>query len=272
MVDPCTNPGCRWHSCCSLRPAAVLPEVVVDQPAPAALVVVGDVDEGSVFTVRHDLPLPIGELHVRGRVSEENLNEALDEAEAEMGGLCGLLLTINTAGGESMVGKRIEALVLEAKHLVPVVCFVEYAASAGVLPALAATQTFAAKDGMIGGFGSLLPACDGTTPRLLVSRQTPRKLDGGAARSYAPRFFIRDGEHLARLQGVLDEANERDFQWVSRYVNGNTEALRLLMDGRVIGAREALAAGLVDGVLPHEGLARDILFSLAKNGRKYQTI
>ena len=261
--DPCQNLQCRWYATCGLRPAAEppgAPPAAIETPPPYQ-----NNGDGATFTLRLDMPPPvIGELRVAGDLSDENVTEALSELEAELACMGGLLLVLNTQGGRSTAGQLLELAVLEAKARVPVVAFIERAYSAGLLPAWAADHTFIAKDGDLGGFGSILPACDGLLPFVLCSKQSPRKYDGTPI---SPLFLIRK-DAVEPFQNMLDDTSARSLRWASAYTGRDPGDLAELLDGRLLDARAAFAAGLVAGVLRHEGVAVDLLINLARNGRK----
>jgi protease IV len=255
--DPCRNPSCKWRQACPLRPAIEVPGTSADPPINFPT----EDTAGATFNLRLDRRPPyIGELHITGSLTEANVAEAIADAQAEMPGLGGLLIFSDSRGGAAYAGKQLEALIIEARHNgTPTVAYIRQAHSAALLPCLAADQTFIAPNGEMGGFGSLLPWCDGERPDVLVSKATPKKCTA----SWPPMMLITSDEARNQLQAMLDGEFESNLQWVARHSGCDVEQLRPLMDGRVLTAREALDAGLVTGVLPHEGLVYEILFNMA---------
>ena len=261
--DPCRSPSCQWLDRCPLRPStepSAGPAAAIETPTPYQ----GNGD-GVTFALRLDMPPPvIGELRVTGFLSDEAVNDALNELEIERPSMGGLLLVLNTQGGRATAGQLLELAVLEAKAQVPVVAYIQRAYSAGLLPAWAADQTFIATDGDMGGFGSILPACDGSRPFVLCSKQSPQKHDGSPMQ---PLFFIRRDD-VGPFQNMLDGDFDRSLRWAATCTGREPADLAEFLDGRLLDARQALAAGLVAGVLGHEGIAVDLLINLARTGRK----
>lgn len=259
--DPCKNPSCEWHQACPLRPPAQVPGACVDPPI---IFHAKDSEAGAQFTIRLDRKPPyIGELHICGSLTESNVAEAIEDAQAEMPGLGGLLIFSDSRGGAAFAGKQLEALIIDARHNgIVTASYIKEAHSAAVLPCLAADQTFMSPNGEIGGFGSLLHVCDGRRPRVLVSAGAPRKFGSDPA-PWPPALLIQTDKARNQLQAMLDNEYKTNLQWVARHAGRDVDALRPLMDGRVLSADEALEAGLVFGVLPHEGVAFDILHAMA---------
>ena len=261
--DPCRSPSCQWLDRCPLRPStepSAGPAAAIETPTPYQ----GN-GNGVTFALRLDMPPPvIGELRVTGFLSDEAVTEALSELEAELPCMDALLLVLDTQGGRATAGQLLELAVLETKAQVPVVAYIQRAYSAGLLPAWAADHTFIATNGDLGGFGSILPACDGLQPFVLCSKQSPKKYDGTPTE---PLFFI-SRDNVEPFQSMLDSDFARSLKWASTYTGRDPAALAELLDGRLLGARAALEAGLVAGVLGHEGIAVDLLINLARTGRR----
>lgn len=264
-ADPCKNVSCRWYGSCSLRPRPELP-ITGGGADPELTKTVGrrpGASEAARFGLRLDLPLLIGELRIEGEISKRNLAAALGELEMEAPAMAGLLVYFNCPGGNSRHGALLEEHLLKVRRLMPVVGYIDTATSAAVLPAVVCHQLYAAPGGVTGGFGCYINACDGRQPRLVVNRQSPQKVCQKTP-TEPPTYLFSEALPPAAVQEMLDDIFESDLRWVARYRDVDVETLRMLMDGRALTAREALAAGLIDGVLPHEGLAFEILFSLAR--------
>ena len=263
QTDICQSPACEFFSTCKLRPT---PEPPAEQPEAIENLNPGRNGAGGVtFTLRLDMPAPvIGELCVTGDLTNDGVSEALDELNSESP--AGLLVIFNTRGGRGTAGHLIEAAILESKKHGPVVAYVEMAFSAALLPMLACTHVFIQTNGEIGGFGALLPACDGQTPFVLASAMAPKKYNGTTRQ---PLVYLPDPAKIGLFQAIVDEGFSEGLKWAAQYTGRAPAELAPLLDGRILDAKEAVKAGLVAGVLAHQGMAFDLLYQLARTGRKH---
>lgn len=238
MIDPCKNPTCQFRAGCRLRPAP--------SPTTGAIDTAPSTEQSrSKHTFWVDGSL--GRLEIRGTLTAGCLDEVLKAAEAALDRMEGLLVQLDTGGGNSLAGLRLERFVLTAKQKVPVIAFAYAAISAAVLPALAADRIFLQPNyGIFGGFGSALHACNGSQPETLYSCQTPHKK--GWLKLRAPDLLIADAERDV-IQGSLDRECEQSLEQASNYLHRPLDgSLRRLLDGRILQPLEAYHSGLVAGV------------------------
>jgi ClpP class serine protease len=238
-LDPCKNTECRFRAACPLRPkepAAYSSEGMPASSAPSA--------PASNFEVRQEPQGSIGLLYIKGRL-DDSLSPILVDVEAAVESLDGLLVVMNSTGGDHHAAKGLRLTIHAAKRFVPVVAWVQTALSGAVLTCLAADATYAASDAQVGAFGGCCAACDGRQPIMLVNRQSPFKWDH---RPRAPRTLLLDCECESIIQRVLDESFEQDLQLAGHYTGTDADDLRTVLNGRVLTAQQAFDAGLIASI------------------------
>jgi hypothetical protein len=182
---------------------------------------------------------------VFGLLSTSGLKQPLSELDEARPDLRGLEVMFDSPGGNSLASGILERSILKTKQAVPVVSYVMEACSGAVLPSVAGHLVFGHREGEFGGFGAVLPVCDGHVPKTVVSRQSPRKWENGAQQP--PRLFVRD-EGLQDVELMLSLKFEEDLKVLNMYRQRPPAALRPFLDGRPLNSAEALEAGLIDAV------------------------
>ena len=236
VVDPCRSPECQFYNYCALRPIEPAPPGKSGTPMQPAV----DPDSHSfAFSTQPGAHGLIGWLHVGGRLNS-SIMPALNQLAAALPTLAGLFAYFDCHGGENMAAMRLERALLVAKQSIPVIGFVHRALSGAVLPALACNAVYGSHASVptlhiigceFGCFGTLAGICDGHMPRVLVSRQTPKKYDGWAL---APILLVAEAMLLPDVQNFLDQNYEDSLAMAAKYTGRDPDDLRGLFDGRVL--------------------------------------
>ena len=182
-----------------------------------------------------------------GLTSYEGLCHQLKEARKD-GAVRGILLDMDTPGGEASGAFEVPDLIRDIRKTKPVFAFAaDMACSAGYAIAAAAHEIWTTRTGMVGSIGVVLVhmdrsaqmAQDGLKPTIIAAGR--KKTDGNP---YEPLpANVRE-----RLQGEADSLRET---FIASVVAGrpalSAEAVRATEAGVYTG-QQALAAGLVDGI------------------------
>lgn len=241
----CKNDQCEFYDTCPIRSAGEVPN---DQGTDAIAYSATRRWFGSVrFLRRAERCGDIGRLWVTGPI-EHSIVPPLEDVESQLPELVGLIVYIDSLGGSFRGGIALERLILLAKEKMPVVSFIQGdAASAALIPAVAADLTCGDHTAILGGFGMAFQACDGQQPCMIINEQSPEKFGVTPPRVH-PTVFIESEEHRQRLQNLVNRQWDRDLSLLVAYSGVSTERLRPYLDGRMMIAREALAAGLLDEI------------------------
>jgi len=176
--------------------------------------------------------------------------EQLDRARDD-GDVRGVLLRIDSPGGSASASDDVYRALLDFKQEqgIPVVAqFMGVAASGGYYVAMAADEIHAEPTTVTGSIGVLFMGIsfEGLMKRFGVRDQT---ITGGAHKDAGS--FLRDmtPEEEAHLQSVVDDLHDR-FKTVVQAGRPGLDgpAIDRLADGSVYSAKQAEAAGLIDGI------------------------
>jgi len=194
---------------------------------------------------------------------------------SESKGLAAVFIRLSTPGGtipgSQYVSDGIRACVEKGK---PVFCYVQdLAASGGVWSMVGASQIVAHPDSIIGSIGVIGPSVrhyrdvteigDGILGQKVHAKEiTFHRLFVGKGKDFGDPFGRPDKEAEANFQELLEEAYERFLSHISTFrKNLSTEVLRT-MGARLMTARKAKEAGLVDDVgdqrFAQDALAKEI--------------
>ena len=249
-TDPCKNPDCEYQNCCQLRRGSAnqANQIVAKSTALApALDEHAEIpgSESLKFFLRCEPVGWIGVLRITGGL-KTSIWQRLFEIEKQLQTLSGLMMHYDSYGGDYIAGEALECLVLLASKTMPVVSYIREAQSTCLLPSVAADLVCGGPDAICGGYGSILPCCDGHQPTLLVNSQSPEKLKGGAT-SWPPRVFA-DEARQRRLREQLDHSYEHELRIAAGYCCRSADKLRPYLNGRTMGADVSIKAGLLDRI------------------------
>lgn len=266
-VKSCLNPACEFHRGCPARLAEAMPSKRRAAGENRAAPQDGRKDQrrGPVeFMVRIGFGL-VGILWVNGAI-ENDVAADLAGVEEELPTLAGLMVIYACPGGTFRAGYLLERLTLVAKQTMPVVAYVRSALSTAIIPALAADVTLGAPDCTCGCFGNIRVFCSGSAPQVITNSQSPLKFEGGTP-PWPPESVGDEGD-LDRLRAVADRVAEDDIRLIAGYCARPVEHLRPFLDGRVLDADEALAAGLINRVCNEDEAYEKLLKLIQKKKGK----
>lgn len=159
-----------------------------------------------------------------------------------------ILLRIDSPGGSTAGLDDLAQEVRRAAEIKPVAAFIEdLGASAAYFVASQATHVFANRGALVGAIGTFAVIQD-------FSKMFEKKgiithvVRTGEQKGAGVRGAEVTPAHLAEIQRTMEQINDLFVAAVSRGRGMNESQVRLLADGRVHIASEALALGLIDSV------------------------
>lgn len=178
------------------------------------------------------------------------VREQLDKA-AKDDGVKALILRINSPGGTVTASDMIfhDIMELKAKRHIPVVAqLLDMGTSGAYYAALAADEIVASPTTVTGSVGVILVGINlsGLMDKIGVKNQTLKTGERKDAGSPLRPMTVEDSQ---LLQSVLADLQMRFVDTVhERRPRLSSEALRMIADGRIFTAGQAVALGLVDRV------------------------
>jgi len=216
----------------------------------------------------------IAVLHVEGTMAQQTAAYSLDaqydhdyllttlEDLTEDESNCGLLLYIDSPGGELMAGAELGDAIAAYKETTgrPVYAYGHnYAASGGYWVAAPADVFYMNPYGITGSIGvtyGTMVDLSGLLERYGVKTHT---ITSGAQKAMGSMLEPMSEETVAIFQSMIDEYYQVFLDWVCAQRGMKEEVLRPLADGRIYTANQAKACGLVDEVGKYEDCLDAIL-------------
>jgi protease-4 len=191
-----------------------------------------------------------GGLLTKGTASMVDLTrEALKKAE-EDSDIAGVIVRINSPGGTVTASDiiRHDIAAFKERKKVPVfACIMSVGASGGYYIATAADEIIAHPTAITGSIGVLLMKFDleGLLEKVGVREQT---IKSGINKDILSPFRKTTPEELKLVQAIIDQLYERFLDVVIARPNNtlSRSELRILADGRIYTAQQALAVKLID--------------------------
>lgn len=182
-----------------------------------------------------------------GLTSYEGIVKQLKDADKESG-VRGILLDMDTPGGEAGGAFELPALIRDIGKRKPVWAYVnDMAASAGYLLASSASEIWTTRTGILGSIGVVMVHYD-HGERLANEGIKPTVLSAGKRKAEVTPFGPMPKEARARLQAELDGMRE---MFIAEVVKGrpklSAEDVRATEAGVFMG-QSAVEIGLADGV------------------------
>lgn len=269
------------------RPLLVLPETAValasnlaerfgveplEPPQAAVPVVGGRTPANRSYEMRGDVAVvPVhGELVNRGSwltsasglTSYESLAATLAEAVDDPA-VCGILLDLDTPGGEASGAMETAALVRAAAENKPVVAFVNgLAASAGYAQAAGTSHIVTTPSSQLGSIGVIMMHLDRTAAAAKAGVK-PTVIHAGAYKADRSSLRPLDEDAHARLQASVDATYDLFVASVAQHRGLSEKAVRGTEAGLFMGAA-AVRAGLADEV----GTIADALAYFRRDARQ----
>jgi protease-4 len=205
-----------------------------------------------------------GGLLGKGTASMVDLTrEALKKAE-EDSGIAGVIIRINSPGGTVTASDiiRHDIAAFKERKKVPVfACIMSIGASGGYYIATAADEIIAHPTAVTGSIGVLLMTFDleGLLEKVGVREQT---IKSGINKDILSPFRKTTPEELKLVQAIIDQLYERFLDMVIARPNNalSRSELRVLADGRIYTAQQALAVKLIDKI----GYLDDVIAGMKK--------
>jgi protease IV len=178
----------------------------------------------------------------------EVINEELENARLDSS-VKGILLKMNSPGGEVIASDLIYRKVKEVSEEKPVVTWMSsMGASGGYMIAVASDKIIAHPGTMTGSIGVIMQLTDlqGLYDKLGIKTRT---FKSGEFKDEAEVFDENpDGEADQVFQSLIDESYEDFITLIAENRGMTVEQVRALADGRVYSGKQAAENGLVDGV------------------------
>ena len=242
-----TLPGCVFITG-NLNPFGVAPqpleEHVVSGEGKAKVLVI----DISKTISNEEAEAPFGITHRESTTAR--VHEELDQAGKD-DRVCAVVLRINSPGGTVTASDVIyqDIMAFKAQHHVPVLAqLLDMGTSGAYYVALAADDIVASPTTVTGSVGVVMYNVNfsGLMDKLGIKNQT---LKAGAHKDIGSPLRPMTPEDERILQDVLDDMHERFMSVVrERRPTLTAEAAHTILDGRILTAPQALAAGLVDRI------------------------
>jgi ClpP class serine protease len=251
--ETCLNPACEYVASCQFATKGAtesdkrnVPSLRIHKNGLAVLPVVGSVDLG--------------------------LKKEAQSLQDRLGEYSGVLVYISSSGGYSGSASHVMRILREVGEEIPVVAYIDYAASAALEIALACPEVYAEKDAGIGGLGTHSFNCfEGKKPVSVTSTLTTKKnidLSHGPD-VYDPKPYSSKIED--EIQALCDSIFLRIFRSISASRGVNIDRLHPLLDGSVLDGAAFVKMGLVDGVLEPEAALKILGNNIKMKRRKKES-
>lgn len=187
-----------------------------------------------------------GSLLTTSGVTPHTVNEQLDKALAD-DSVKGVLLKINSPGGEAVASDLIYRKVKEVSDKKPIVSWISsVGASGGYMIAVASDKIFSHPNGITGSIGVILQATDlsGLYEKLGIKN---RVFKSGRFKDDAEIFDENsDGEAAEILQTLITENYDDFVALVAENRDMTVAQVKELADGRIYSGKQAAKNGLID--------------------------
>ncbi len=215
------------------------------------LAIVAIVATGLVALARFDM-LPdkphVAVLNIDGLILDDTQRNDVLRGVAEDENAKALVLRIDSPGGTFVGGETLYNAIRDVAAEKPVVALIgNTGTSAAYMAAIASNRILVHEGSITGSIGVLMQSADvtglmdmlGITPQIVKSDEM--KAQPNPMEPFSPQ--ARD-----MIAGVIGDLHDIFVSMVSERRSMGAERSRVLSDGRVFTGRQALAAGLVDGV------------------------
>lgn len=177
--------------------------------------------------------------------SHQGIDELSDQffAAYQNDNIAGVLLEVNSGGGESLAGSRLQSVIAESPKAV--VVWAHMSASAAIRATAPADEIIASTEGAeVGSIGTLI-SVDRRFAQWYNSYVEDIYADKSTNKNKEFREFLRG--NLDPLKANLNRSNEQFLAEVSRYRQLKHDPEHTL-SGAMFTAREARRRGLIDGI------------------------
>ena len=201
-------------------------------------------------------PKALAVIEILGEMSKEGsdwgtstmgVRAALREAAANPD-IGSILLRIDSPGGTVAGTYELAADVAAVNQLKPVVAYIEdTGASAAYWVASAARKVYANELALVGSIGVVATVADTSKLAENAGVKFHTVSTGKFKGAFGPGQEVTE-EQIAYLQGIIDQTGEFFKKAVQTGRGMTAKEVEAVADGRVMHAKEAKAAGLIDGI------------------------
>lgn len=180
----------------------------------------------------------------------------------------GLLLYIDSPGGYVYQGDELYLKLMEYKALTGRPIYVSmgsYAASGGYYLACAGDQLFANRNTITGSLGIITATHIDLSKFLARYSITVTQVSSGRNKNMGSYYQPISEEQKAIYQGICDEYYQRFVDIIAASRQLTAEQVRLLADGRIYSASQAVNNGLIDGIATFDETLDKMAADLAVN-------
>lgn len=206
----------------------------------------------------------IAEIEFRGRITRQKAAEylpALDFVKRSRKAR-GLVLTIDSGGGDANATEILYNKLLEVAETKPVYVYVESMAASGAYwMACAAGKIYCMHTSLIGSIGviSMMPNVSGMLKKIGVEVSIMKV---GAHKDMLSPFRAMDEEEKKRYQILLNDIFETFRSEVGRKRKLSGEEMEKAATGEVFTPSAALGMKLIDGIKPYDQVVKDLASEL----------
>lgn len=202
---------------------------------------------------------------INGQLADEVI-EKLRTAEEDASAV-GVLLEVSSPGGTVVPSQEIYDTVNAIKKKKPVVVYVrDMAASGAYYSSSSANQIIANRGSMVGSIGVIMNGFE-ADKLLEFLKITPTTIKTGSLKDAGSLTRKMTEEDRQYLQTLINATRNQFVDDVRKARQMNDESLRVLSDGRVVLAPEALTLKLVDKI----GTKQDALDAIAALAKQKKT-
>ena len=206
----------------------------------------------------------IAEIEFRGRITRQKAAEyipALDFVKKSRKAR-GLILTIDSGGGDANATEILYNKILEISEVKPVYAYVESMAASGAYwMACAAGKIYCMRTSLIGSIGviSMMPNVSGMLRKIGVEVSIMKV---GEHKDMLSPFRAMDEEERKRYQALLNDIFETFRSEVGNRRKLSAEEMARVATGEVFTPNAAQEMKLIDGIMPYDQVVKDMAAGL----------
>ncbi|MHB1709430.1 MAG: signal peptide peptidase SppA [Thermoplasmataceae archaeon] len=202
----------------------------------------------------------IAEIEFRGRITRQKAAEylpALDFVKRSRKAR-GLILTIDSGGGDANATEILYNKLLEISEIKPVYAYVESMAASGAYwMACAAGKIYCMRTSLIGSIGviSMMPNVSGMLRKIGIDVSIMKV---GEHKDMLSPFRAMDDEEKRRYQLLLNDIFETFRTEVGKRRKLSAEEMDRAANGEVFTPNAAEEMKLIDGIMPYDQVVKDM--------------
>lgn len=170
----------------------------------------------------------------------------------------GVLININSPGGDMSASVAISDAIASLKEIKPVIAYASGTmASGSYYAAINADKIYANRASFIGSIGVILqtPNLEELSKKIGISAQTIKAGEFKEAGTFTRSW---SSDERAELQGLIDDSYKLFITDVAKARNLDLNSSQKWANARVFLANKALELGLIDGVMSYHGAKQEL--------------